>query len=48
MRANFECLNIAAQGLFFTAAFSVILRPICAAFHADCDRHGRPRRKPGS
>jgi len=36
------------QGSFFLAAFSVTLWPICAAFQADCDHHGRPaqRRNP--
>lgn len=38
---------IAAQGLFFIAAFAVILWPVCAAFQSECDRYGRPLRKPG-
>lgn len=41
-------LAIAAQGLFFAAAFSMILWPVCGAFQSDCDRQGHPRRKPGS
>lgn len=39
---------IAAQGLFFIAAFAVILWPVCAAFQSECDRHGRPLRRAGS
>jgi hypothetical protein len=38
-------LAISAQGLFFIAAFSVILWPVCAAFQSDCNRYGRPARK---
>lgn len=30
-----------AQGVFFLAAFSVTLWPICASFQADCDSHGK-------
>jgi hypothetical protein len=41
-------LALSAQGLFFVAAFSVILWPVCAAFQSECDRHGHPLRKPGS
>lgn len=39
---------ITAQGLFFVAAFSVTLWPVCAAFQSECDRYGHPRRKTGS
>ncbi|MGV3510720.1 MAG: hypothetical protein ACO1OX_01825 [Novosphingobium sp.] len=41
-------LALTAQGLFFVAAFSLIVWPVCAAFQSDCDRHGRPRKAPGS
>lgn len=40
-------LAIAAQGLFFIAAFAATLWPVCAAFQSECDRYGHPRRKPG-
>lgn len=38
-------LAIFAQGLFFLAAFSIILWPICAAFQVDCDRYGQPKKR---
>lgn len=41
-------LAIAAQGMFFAAAFAVLIWPVCAAFQSDCNRNGRPGRKPGS
>lgn len=36
-------LAITAQGLFFLAAFSVILWPLCASFQVQCDRYGNPK-----
>ena len=38
---------IGAQALFFVAAFSVILWPICAAFQAECDHSRDLRRRSG-
>lgn len=38
-------IAIAAQGLFFIAAFAVIVWPVCAAFQADCDWYGRPNKQ---
>ena len=41
-------LALMAQGLFFLAAFSVTLWPICAALQAECDHRRQPsqRRNP--
>lgn len=36
-------LAITAQGLFFLAAFAVIIWPLCAAFQVECDRYGNPK-----
>lgn len=36
---------LVVQGLFFLAAFSVTLWPICAALQADCDRHEKPKQR---
>ncbi len=40
-------LAISAQALFFVAAFSVILWPICAAFQAECGHSRSANRRPG-
>lgn len=40
-------IAIGAQALFFVAAFSVILWPICAAFQAECGPMRSPLQRSG-
>ena len=38
---------LAAQALFFVAAFSIILWPLCAAFQAECGHIRRSHQRSG-